>query len=199
MREVDSWSNNTIEFHLPYGSYRGAAINVSVVVRGAWPSGKEISFDTVGMGFAEGYTGQGFQEYLCIGNSSSYPADVIIYYLLPDQYYWDQKVTVPANSRTTVNVNAEVPDMEVSTYIDSDIEVVVERPMYFNYDGVWTGGHDAVASRYMGKDWFFAEGYTGPGFDEWVCVLNLDDADANLTFHFQTQEEGEVIRNAVCP
>ena len=41
--------------------------------------------------------------------------------------------------------------------------------------------------------WYFAEGYTGPGFDEWVCVLNPGDADANLTFNFQTQEAGLIV------
>ncbi len=149
--------------------------------------------------FAEGYTGPGFQEYLCIGNASEYTAFVTIDYLLPDHYYWDQSITVNPNTRITIDVNAEVPDMEVSVYISSNIEVVVERPMYFNYGDGWTGGHDTVASRWISKDWFFAEGYTGPGFDEWVCILNMDDADANLTFHFQTQEEGEVTRSAVVP
>ena len=37
---------------------------------------------------------------------------------------------------------------------------------------------------------YFAEGYTGSGFDEWICVLNPGGTAANLTFNFQTQEEG---------
>ena len=58
----------------------------------------------------------------------------------------------------------------------------------------WTGGHDAVGAIIPSRQtWYFAEGYTGPGFDEWICVLNPGDAAADLTFHFQTQEAGEIV------
>ena len=36
----------------------------------------------------------------------------------------------------------------------------------------WTGGHDVVGATSPADTWYFAEGYTGPGFDEWICVLN---------------------------
>lgn len=33
--------------------------------------------------------------------------------------------------------------LQVSTGISSDVPIVVERPMYFNY-GIYDGGHDVV-------------------------------------------------------
>ena len=53
--------------------------------------------------------------------------------------------TVSANTRQTVNVNGDAgADLEISTKVTSDKPIIVERPMYFNYNGLWTGGHDVV-------------------------------------------------------
>jgi len=50
--------------------------------------------------------------------------------------------TVSPNSRYTVLVNAEAgPDLAISAEIASDEPIICERPMYFNYNGVWTGRH----------------------------------------------------------
>jgi hypothetical protein len=67
--------------------------------------------------------------------------------------------------------------------------------MYFDYSGIYTGGHNVIGAAAPATDWFFAEGYTGQGFDEWICVLNPGDNQANLTFRFQTQEMGEQERS----
>ncbi|MBU1670607.1 MAG: hypothetical protein KKF41_16135 [Actinobacteria bacterium] len=40
-------------------------------------------------------------------------------------------------------------------------EIIAERPMYFNYLGAWTGGHDVVGATSEATTWYFAEGYTG--------------------------------------
>ena len=42
--------------------------------------------------------------------------------------------------------------------------------MYFNYSGVWTGGHDVMGATSPQTSFYFAEGYTGAGFDEWLCL-----------------------------
>ncbi|MDY6795206.1 MAG: DUF5719 family protein [Actinomycetota bacterium] len=141
--------------------------------------------------FAEGYTGEGFQEYICLGNPGTEEASAVITYLFPDGTTSDQPVTIPALSRQTVNVNGFVgSDKQVSAQVTSEYAIVAERPMYFLYDGVWSGGHDAVGATSTSDTWYFAEGYTGAGFSEWICVLNPSPIPADLTFSFQTQEEG---------
>jgi len=142
--------------------------------------------------FAEGYTGSGFQEYLCLGNAGAAAISVKTTYLYKDGTSKEETYGVPANSRATINVNlAAGADKEVSIKCECASPFIAERPMYFDYQNKWTGGHDAVGATLPSLAWYFAEGYTGAGFDEWICVLNPGDVTANLTFFFQTQEEGE--------
>ena len=152
--------------------------------------------------FAEGYTGAGFQEYLCLGNVDEVDARAEVTFLFPDGSSQEMDVPIPAGSRATVDVNAAVgADREVSMAITSQQDIVAERPMYFSYGAGWTGGHDVMGAREPATSFYFAEGYTGEGFEEWLCVLNPGDAVAELAFSFQTQEEGlkEVSGFAVGP
>jgi hypothetical protein len=145
--------------------------------------------------FAEGYTGSGFQEYLCLGNPQPREARAALTYIFPDGNCMTRIVVVPAESRLTVFVNADVgADREVSVAIESDQEIAAERPMYFTYNGAWSGGHDALGVPSPSRTWYFAEGYTGAGFEEWICVLNPGSSRADVTFRFQTQESGEQVK-----
>lgn len=144
--------------------------------------------------FAEGYTGDNFQEYLSLGNQGLIALDATITFMFKDGGTQQHQVSVPSQSRTTVDVNSVVGlGKEVSAKVECQQQIVVERPMYFNYEGRWTGGHDVIGATTDSYTWYFAEGYTGAGFDEWVCVLNPGDSNANLTFYFQTEEEGQKV------
>ncbi len=81
---------------------------------------------------------------------------------------------IQGNSRYTVNVNQQVgAGRELSIKVEGvGGDIVAERPMYFAYRGVWTGGHDVVGCPTPGSSFYFAEGYTGDGFDEWLCLMN---------------------------
>ena len=58
-----------------------------------------------------------------------------------------EDVTIGATSRSTVNVNDFVgPNRDVSVKITADSPIVAERPIYFNYNGAWTGGHDVIGA-----------------------------------------------------
>jgi len=147
--------------------------------------------------FAEGYTGGGFTEYLCIGNPGARAAHVTITYMFDDGSEKRQEVTVPGSSRGTVNVNSVVgAGREVAARMTSDVPVAVERPMYFDYKGM-TGGHVTAGAAGAATSWYFAEGYTGDGFDDYVCVLNPGGAAAALTFAFQTEERGKVVKSGL--
>jgi hypothetical protein len=144
--------------------------------------------------FAEGYTGAGYQEYLCLFNPRGEDSFTRITYMFADGANQVQDILVPAESRVTVDVNAVAgADREVSAKVDSSQPIVAERPMYFSYEGAWTGGHVVVGASSTSNEWYFAEGYTGSGFDEYICVQNPGEGNAYLTFRFQTQEEGEKI------
>lgn len=148
--------------------------------------------------FAEGYTGEGFREFLCVGNPEPRAVRSALTYLFPDGSSLARLLPVPPESRVTIFVNSDVgADREVSVALESDGAVTAERPMYFTYRGDRSGGHDALGVHAPSPVWYFAEGYTGEGFEEWICVLNPGNVDAALTFRFQTQEEGEVVKEGL--
>jgi len=90
---------------------------------------------------------------------------------------------VPPRSRYTVDVDSHLPSAEVSARITSNLPVVAERAMY------WKGrsdGHDTLGTPCPEYRWFFAEGYTGGGFEEWLLVQNPwgRAAQVNVVFMF---------------
>jgi hypothetical protein len=147
--------------------------------------------------FAEGTTRGGFDEWLCLENPGGSGAHAHLAFTTGTGERIEREVGLPAHSRRTVHVNNLVGEgKDVSCSVTSDAPIVAERPMYFDYQGHWTGGHTVVGTGVPATTWYFAEGYTGPGFEEWVCVLNPGSSAAHLTFRFQTQEAGEVTRAA---
>ena len=145
--------------------------------------------------FAEGYTGEGFEEWLCLANFGARDAYVNITYVFKDQDPLVKMVKVGTQRRLTINVNQVVgPGKEVSIYLQATGEVVAERPMYFQYRGTggyrWTGGHNAAGMNAPLQKMYFAEGYTGEGFEEWLCLANFGDkmAQATVTYVYPDRE-----------
>ena len=131
--------------------------------------------------FAEGYTGPGFEEWLCVLNPSTSTASATLVYMIEGQEGKERNITIPPTSRYTVSVNADAGEnLNVSVKVVSDQEVVAERAMYFNYKGIWTGGHCVMGSKGPEEDLYFAEGYTGPGFEEWLTIQNPGDQQASV-------------------
>jgi hypothetical protein len=95
--------------------------------------------------FAEGYTGTGFEEWLCLQNPDPSPTTAHITFMFADGTTTKKDVKVGATTRETVFVNEVVgPDKNVSIKVEADSPIVAERPMYFNYKEKWNGGHDVV-------------------------------------------------------
>ena len=190
-----SWSDGKIEVKVP----KGVSGEVGVKVTTAEGTSNQVSFDVLEAPltwyFAEGYTGPGFQEYICLGNPTATDANAVVTYMFNKDDPQTQEIKVGANSRVTVNVNEAVGEgKDVSAMITSDVSIIAERPMYFSYGGKWPGGHDAVGARAPSGKWYFAEGTTRPGFEEWITVLNPGGTAASLTFRYMVEGEGDVVR-----
>src|SRR5260370_13130739 len=75
--------------------------------------------------------------------------------------------------------------------VHSNKPVVVERPMYFttsrsNIGGPVTGEETVIGAQAPGKDWLFAEGFTGINFHEYLVLANFDPAvTANATINLE--------------
>jgi hypothetical protein len=144
--------------------------------------------------FAEGYTGPGFVEYLTLANADPSSASTVeATYAFEQRAPVVKRYTVGPSSRFTVRVNDEVGAGEavsVQLVTKAGPGIVAERPMYFRSDPglgqVVDGGHDVTGCRRLATAWDFAEGYTGPGFVEYLTVANFapDDAVVSLLYAY---------------
>jgi SpoIID/LytB domain protein len=135
--------------------------------------------------FSEGYTGGDFDTWILLANPNQAPAKVTLTFMLPDGYTKELPWEVPAQSRSTVHVD-DIPGMEntaFSTGVESNLPLVAERAMYFNYERK-DGGHDVMGIKEPSERWYFAEGYTAEEFDTYLLLQNphSDQAEVSLTF-----------------
>jgi len=97
---------------------------------------------------------------------------------------------VGANTRETIDVNEAVGSgKEVSIRLESTQPIVAERPIYFNFLGR-NGGHDATGATGTSTLWYFAEGFTGDGFQEYLTLQNPGGTSANVTIEYQYRNGG---------
>ncbi len=138
--------------------------------------------------FAEGYTGGGFDQWLTLLNPNASSQVAHITYMFRDGTSRHRHKAVGAQSRVTIDVNSVIgEDKEFSLKIEAAEPIVAERPMYFNYKGNWSGGHDTIGATSTSSTWYFAEGYTGRGFEEWLTLQNPngDTVNATVTYMFR--------------
>lgn len=157
--------------------------------------------------FAEGTCRPDFDPYITIENPGTAAAAVTLTYLKGDGGTPSSNFTVPPESRATVHPSDTLGVGDDTSHDFSTIVrctngqgIVAERPMYFSYGGAWNGGSDAVGATALSKQWYFAEGTTLEGFDEFVTVLNPGSGSARLTFRYMVEKEGEkTVTDAVAP
>jgi Pro-kumamolisin, activation domain len=131
--------------------------------------------------FAEGFTGFNFHEYLVLANyDSTVTANATINLEYSNGAVNPQTVQVPPMSHVFFDVNAASdPNVfaqattQVSAEVTSDSPIVAERQEYFRYNGSIPGGTDVVGEPGPAKAVYsFAEGYTAPGFNEFLTLQN---------------------------
>jgi len=136
---------------------------------------------------AEGYTGGEFSTWVLVQNPGIEDATVILEFQLPPgsqapNYEFD----LPAGTRKSIQLDelTNLGDTDVSTKVTSNVPVVAERAVYFDYFGK-AGGHDSIGTYMPQTTWYLAEGYTGGEFSTWVLVQNPGTEDATVTLEFQ--------------
>jgi spore germination protein YaaH len=136
---------------------------------------------------AEGCTCQPFDTWVLIMNPNGAPANVTVTFMKEDGSTVQRRYQVAPRSRFNLFANQVVPNAAISTRVDSDLPVFVERAMYFGHDGHNTPGVNGGS-----RTWYLAEGYTGPGTDTWVLIMNPNPqpAQARVTF---LKEDGSVV------
>ncbi|OLE21265.1 MAG: hypothetical protein AUG49_22520 [Catenulispora sp. 13_1_20CM_3_70_7] len=136
--------------------------------------------------FAEGYTGHNFEEFISILSPSS-SQTVNVTFLFADGRTMLEPIGIAANIKAVLLVNEQVGDGEaVAASLDAPDPFVAERPMYFNFAGTITGGHDAFGAQSLADTFYFAEGTTIGGFSEYLTVMNPNPAPItiDITYYF---------------
>jgi hypothetical protein len=142
--------------------------------------------------FAEGCTRPGFHTWLTLQNPGEIDAQVAIDYYCGDGQHITKSAMVKAKSRYTVAVHGDAQGIgvhnnehgDVSIKVTSSEPIVAERPMYFNYNGVWDGGHNVMGAEAPSPEWYFAEGCTRSGFNTWLCLQNPGDEPAQVRLDY---------------
>jgi hypothetical protein len=143
--------------------------------------------------FAEGCTRPGFHTWLTMQNPGDRAAQVTLNYFCGDGANESRSLVVNPRSRATVAVHQPGLGIGVHNSAHGDVSIkvsspdqpiVVERPMYFNYNGTWDGGHNVMGSNAPQPEWYFAEGCTRPGFNTWLCLQNPGDSPAPVTLDY---------------
>jgi len=181
-----------------YFNYRGDGTS-------NWSGGSDVSGATSASRtwyFAEGTCRPLFDTYICLLNPYSTPANVKLTYMKGDGTNAADRVTVAPYSRSTIVPRSKLgtgSDVvhDFSTTVTSDRPIVAERPMYFNYNGALTGGHDVVGATSPSSIFYFAEGTTRPGFDPYYCIQNPGGAAATVTLRYMKGDGTEVSDQAV--
>jgi len=158
---------------------------------------------------AEGTCRPDFATFITIQNPGDWGTTARLTYMRGDGTTAEELKLVPAHSRVTVRPSdllgvADDAAHDFSTRVESTdgSVLVVERPEYFLYQGVWAGGHCAPAAPEPSVTEYFAEGTIRQGFDPYVTIQNPNDApvDVLLTYMWGdgwvTSEERTIPANA---
>ncbi|MFN8060608.1 MAG: SBBP repeat-containing protein [Vicinamibacterales bacterium] len=122
---------------------------------------------------AEGATSAFFATSLTMANPNAGRATVLFRFLRTDGTVTTELVSVPGQSRATLDV-AKVPTManaEFSTIIESNVAVVVDRTMMWDTTSFY-GSHAETSVEQPALTWYLAEGATSGNFDLFYLVQN---------------------------
>ncbi len=147
--------------------------------------------------FAEGATGPFFNMYLLVANPNDQVLEVSARYLLPNGDVIAKSYTVAANSRFTISVNSEDPQLAatpVSTTLTSanNVAFLAERSMWWPAIPLvaqWQEGHNSVGAVRTGEKWGLADGELGgaSGLQTYVLIANTSafGGEARVTLFFE--------------
>jgi hypothetical protein len=125
-----------VESDVPVVAERSLYANTPTCYGG--DSAMGVTAPTTEWQFAEGTTVTGFTTYYTLFNPNSEQVETTITYQFCDGSEQQRTMTLPANSRTTLNIADDVGnERDVAGSITSTLPIVAERPMYF--DGHWRG------------------------------------------------------------
>ncbi|MBU4301754.1 MAG: S8 family serine peptidase, partial [Actinobacteria bacterium] len=84
---------------------------------------------------AEGSTDWGFDEWILVQNPNDTEANVGVEYMTSAGLMNRDGFTLGAGSRVSIHVNSDIPPIDTSAYVFSNLPIIAERSMYWNSRG----------------------------------------------------------------
>ena len=129
-----------------------------------------------------------FDTWILLQNPGDDTATGTVEYIAEDGDTMERPFELRPYSRTTMFANETVESASFSTKVTSDKPIIAERSEYFDYGGSIDGGHAKPGIVRPSREWYFAEGYTGNGFEEWILVQNPNDRETVLDIEFMKED-----------
>lgn len=138
------------------------------------------------------YDGTTMLSFITILNPGTTAASVTAIFYNAGAQVATKTITVNGQTRGTIfpnQLSAALPP-HTSVAVTSTVPVAVERPSYIvsaNGTAASAGASDVLGAPALGNDWLFAEGFTGPGFQEYLTVANLTNTAVSATVTLKSQ------------
>lgn len=167
--------------------------NLEELARGTHPRGFFTRY------LAEGVTGPFFDTRVSVVNADEdATASVQLRFLTEAGTTVSEWLKVPPRTRRAIALDevAGLADTAVSTMVESDVPVAVDRTV--SWDTAGYGAHAGPAVAGPAAAWYFAEGATTPGFELYYLVENPNDVAAAVRVAWLPADgRGELVRDYV--
>ncbi len=123
--------------------------------------------------FAGGQTGRNIDTWLIIANPRTAPVTVTAIFMPGKGKRVIKRVRVGGNSRKSIRVKniTGLRSKATPVVVKSPKPIMVERSSYFKFKKR-VGGFTSIGSNRLSKNWYFAEGFTGKGFEVRLFLFN---------------------------
>ncbi len=151
-------------------------------------SGSAVSETSTFWLFAEGSQGL-FETFVLLSNQNATDTVATVTFLLESGAPVVKTYTVGARTRFNVWA-ATIPELVHKSFgikVTSTLPITAERAMYFTGSGtrLFEGGHESAGVTRGSREWFFAEGATGPYLDTYILVSNPGFSSVPVTFTYR--------------
>jgi hypothetical protein len=162
---------------------------------------------------AEGATGPFFETFILLANPNATPVDAVLTFLPNAGSPVSRVVSIPANARLTVNLEALTPQASslanaaVATEVTASQPIVVERAQYWPYSPAeWYEAHNSAGVTASATRWGLAEGRVGnpvgfppSQYQTYVLLANPGAVEATATVTFLRASGAPIVKSFTVP
>jgi hypothetical protein len=141
---------------------------------------------------AEGYTDQGFEEYVLVQNPQSTYNNITVTFMERNGANTIKQWLLGPKSRFTIGVDNYLPASEVSVKVTAESPVLVERAMYWNNR---SDGHASIGTPTPDSTWYLPEGYSDQGFETWILIQNPSDDTRGVDVTFMEPDGTNTVKS----